>query len=255
MAIAEIFPNPTVKSVFFELRFPNLFFLESKVGDFQLKVLEHFPESALLYRRQFMFADLAPGASPADIHPPQEDLTARKAWQFKSPLNYSFTLETNLLVISSHFHKTYNLGEGDRFRDIVKYVVDAFLSVVQLPLFQRIGLRYLDECPLPSKDNQTLTTYYNTAFPIGKFSLTDAQEMRFHTVVRQGDSYLRYVEQLIIQADNTYRLLLDFDGFREKVQASEYLTVTDGLHDIISSAYESTIKEPVYEYMRTPKGN
>jgi len=39
MAIAEIFPNPTVKSVFFEVRFPNLFYLEAKIGDLQLKVL------------------------------------------------------------------------------------------------------------------------------------------------------------------------------------------------------------------------
>lgn len=255
MAIAEIFPNPTVKSVFFELKFPNLFFLESKVGDFQLKILEHFPESALLYRRQVMFADLAPGALPADVPLPQDDLTARKAWQFRSPRNYSFTLEPNLLLISSQLHKTYNLGEGDRFRDVIKYVVDAFLSVVQLPLFQRIGLRYLDECPLPSKDNETLTSYYNTTFPLQRFSIADAQEMRFHTVIKRGDSYLRYVEQLKIETDNTYRLLLDFDGFREKVQAPDYLAVTDELHDIISSAYETTIKQPVYDHMRAPKGD
>lgn len=255
MAIAEIFPNPTVKSVFFELRFPNLFFLESKIGDFQLKVIERFPESALLYRRQVMFADLAPGALAAEVQPPQEDLTARKAWQFKSPHNYSFTLETNLLVISSQYHKTYNLGQGDRFRDVIKYVVDAFLGVVQLPLFQRIGLRYVDECPLPSKDNETFASYYNTAFPLQRFSISDAQEMRFHTVVKQGNSYLRYVEQLKPEADNTYRLLLDFDGFREKVQAADYLAVTDELREVISSAFEATIRQPVYDYMRTPKGD
>ncbi len=254
MAIAEIFPSPTVKSVFFELKFPNLFFLESKVGDFQLKVLERFPESDLLFRRQIVFADVPPGASHAGIQPPQDDLAARKAWRFKSPQNYSFTLETNLLLISSEYHKTYNLGEGDRFRDVIKYVVDAFLSVAHLPLFNRIGLRYVDECPLPLKDNETLASHYNTTFPIQRFNISDAQEMQFHTVVKKGDLYLRYVEHLKVETDNTYKLLLDFDGFRERIESAEYLAVTDQLHDVISRAFEETIKQPVYDYMRTPKG-
>ena len=31
MAINEVFPNPTVKKVIFQIRFPNLFFIESKI--------------------------------------------------------------------------------------------------------------------------------------------------------------------------------------------------------------------------------
>ena len=47
----EIFSNPTVKKVIFQIRFPNLFFIENKIGDFQLKIMGMFPESKLIFRR------------------------------------------------------------------------------------------------------------------------------------------------------------------------------------------------------------
>lgn len=38
MPINEVFVNPTVKQVIFQVKFPNLFFIESKIGDIQLKI-------------------------------------------------------------------------------------------------------------------------------------------------------------------------------------------------------------------------
>ena len=58
MAITEIFPYPTVKQVVFEIRFPNLFYIENKIGEFQTKIMKEFPESALLFQRKFFFADV-----------------------------------------------------------------------------------------------------------------------------------------------------------------------------------------------------
>ena len=33
MPIHEVFPSPTVKQVIFQVRFPNLFYLESRMGE------------------------------------------------------------------------------------------------------------------------------------------------------------------------------------------------------------------------------
>ena len=54
----EIFPNPTVKQVVFQIVFPNLFYIENKIGELQLKIMTEFPESTLLHRRQFAWADI-----------------------------------------------------------------------------------------------------------------------------------------------------------------------------------------------------
>jgi hypothetical protein len=43
------------------------------------------------------------------------------------------------------------------------------------------------------------------------------------------------------------------DSFAVKVNATEYLSVTDQLHDLIVAEYEASIKEPVYAHMRKPK--
>lgn len=254
MAINEIFPNPTVKTVAFEIRFPNLFFLEQKIGDFQLALLETFPESALAFRRHLLFADVAPGASLSDLRVPPEADEGKKIWQFKSPRNYSLDVTTDSMVLQSGYHKTYQLGEENRFRDIIQLSVDALLAIVKIPLFQRIGIRYIDEGPIPDKTNESLRRYYRTTLPLDRFSVEDAREMNFVTLVRRGQSFLRYAEALALGPDGSCRLIMDFDGFREHVPAAQYLSVTDELHRLISDNFDETITEELKQFMRQPQG-
>jgi uncharacterized protein (TIGR04255 family) len=249
MVIKEIFPNPTVKEVVFEIRFPSLFYIENKIGDFQIRIIEEFPNSNLLYRRQILFADLGPKAK---FEPPEE--AGAKIWEFKSDKPYSLNVTSNSLYIVSEHHKTYNLEGGDKFRDAIKFALDNFLEVTAIPIINRVGLRYIDECPLPSKNNETFRSYYNSVFPIDRFNIADANEMLFRTAVKRGNYNLIYMETLQKQKDD-YKLILDFDGFAEKVKSEDYLSVADRLHEIISDEYERTIKEPVIEYMKRGTSN
>lgn len=252
MPINEVFPNPTVKQVIFEIRFPNLFYIENKIGDFQQRILQRYPESSLLFRRQLLFADLGPSAKIEDIQKETEDEgIAIKLWEF-STLDKKVTLvvKSDSLSLNSNHHKTYNLGEGDRFREIIEFTVSNFLEEVPLPIINRIGLRYIDECPLPNKDNATLTSYYNSAFPISKFNFADTSEFRFRIKVMKDGHTLTYMENLI-KREGEYKLILDFDAYAEHIQSNEYLSILDRLHEIVSNEFQTTIKEPVYEYMRT----
>lgn len=258
MAIAEVFPNPTVKTVAFEAKFPNLFFLESKIGDLQIKVMERFPESSLLFRQNFLFAGLLPGGKlPEGLQSNSDESNSQsqKVWQFRSPQGGVVNVNSNSIVIQSDFHKTYNNPENpERFRDSIKFLMDAFLELTKIPLLTRIGLRYIDECPIPEKNNESFSNYYNTTFPLARFSLIDATEMDFKSVVKRGGSFVRYVESLQRTDDDNFKLVLDFDGFQERVSSENYLIVTDQLHDLISAEFEASIKKPVYDYMRQPKG-
>lgn len=250
MVINEVFPNPTVKQVVFEIRFPNLFYIENKIGDFQIKIMEEFPASNLLYRRQLLFADLGPKAQ----FKPLEEETGKKIWEFKSEKRYSLNVTSNSLYIVSEHHKTYNLEGADKFRDAIEFALDNFFEVMTIPLINRVGLRYIDECPLPSKNNETFRSYYNSVFPTDRFDIADANEMFFRTIVKRGDFNLIYMENLQKLKDE-YKLILDFDGFALKVKSQDCLNVTDRLHEIISEEYERTIKDPVYEYMRRENQN
>ena len=252
MAITEVFPNPTVKQVFFEVKFPHLFFIESKIGDLQLKVMDEFPNSALGFERQLVLKQYKEQEGKNDSLPQTDEDSVRKIWQFISEKKYKFEVTSNSLVIFSKFHKTYNLDGGDKFRDIIKFIMDNFLEVIRIPVLNRIGLRYVDECPLPSKDNDTFKEYYSSVFPIDRFNIADVEEMLFRTVVKRGDFNLIYLETLQKKNDD-YKLILDFDGFAKKIPSNNYIEVTDQLHKIISDEYQKTINQPVYEYMRQKK--
>lgn len=247
----EIFPNPTVKKVIFQIKYPNLFSIEKYIGDFQLQIMEKFPISSLGLRRQIVFADVGPNIK---VEPPEDDEQSnmvQKIWQFRSGNGVVLNITSNSLDLSSDSHKTYNYGEDkdNWFRDTIQFVLERFLGIVRIPKLTRIGLRYIDECPVASAENEIFAAWYNTAFPLGRFNLQDVPEMVFKTRVRKGEFFLVYGEQFG-QTTEKPVLVLDFDGYAENIESSEYLSVTDKLHDIIDDEYNLTIKEPVRAYMR-----
>jgi len=250
MVINEVFPNPTVKQVIFQIKFPNIFYMEKKIGDLQVKIMEEFPKSSLLFRRQVVFVDMGPKGKMEEVSPPfDKGEFGRKIWQFESDKDYTLSVLTNSLDITSEFHKTYAGNDPNKFRDIIEFVVKHFFEVTSIPLLNRVGLRYIDECPLPSKDNETFKSWYNSAFPVNRFNIANADTMHFNTVTKKGEFYLRYAETLRKRKEK-YILILDFDGFAKKVPSEKCLEVTDNLHRIISDEYEATIKQRVYDYMR-----
>lgn len=125
MTITEVFPNPTVKQVIFQIRYANLFYIENKIADLQYKVMKEFPESGLLLRRQIVFADVGPDQSLSDIK--GDDSLSKKIWQFRSKKGFTLNIVSDSMDITSEFHKTYDLDGGEKFRDIIKFVLDAFL--------------------------------------------------------------------------------------------------------------------------------
>jgi len=249
MTITEVFRNPTVKQVIFQIRYPNLFFIENKIGDLQLKIMDKFPESALLFRRQVVFADIGPYTKIENI-PDDASAMAKKIWQFTSPKGYELNVLSDSLDITSNTHKTYNNPASDnKFRDFIEFILNNFLEITKIPLVTRIGLRYIDECPIPEKRNDVFQDYYNSTFPLSRFKIEDATAMQFVTTVSKDGCLIRYAESLIQKGDK-YILTLDFDASARDISTTNVLDTTDKLHDIISEEYEATIKEPVYKYMR-----
>jgi uncharacterized protein (TIGR04255 family) len=254
MAIKEVFPNPTVKQVIFQIRFPNLFSMERLIGDYQVKIMAAFPKSALLLRRSVLIADVGSRAQIENIAEDANNSASVKIWNFTSEKGTALNVHNDSLDISSTFHKTYsNPKEDNRFRDTIEHAIGKFLEVTQIPKLTRIGLRYVDECPIPAKQTQAFRKYYNTTFPLKRFPIENALKLAFEARVEKGDRCLRFIESFE-DVEGELKFTLDFDGYAEGVPAGEYLTVTDELHELISKEYQASIKEPVREYMRRKKG-
>lgn len=250
MTTHEIYPSPTVKQVIFQIRFPSLFYLESKIGDYQLKVMERFPQSSILYRQRMVFADFGPDIK-VDQAEPQK---ANKIWRFISEKDFIVNVLTDSLDITSSIHKTYDHKDSpDKFRDVIEYVISRFLEVTGIPILSRIGLRYIDECPIPvDLNNETFQNYYHTSFPLSRFSINDSQEMQFISQIKRGDYFLRFAETFSRQ-NSKPNLILDFDGFALNAKASQYLNIADSLHSIIDIEWRNSLRDPVFAIMRNHK--
>ena len=246
MSITEVFSNPTVKTVIFQIRFPNLFFIEKIIGDYQVKIMNYFQDSALILSKELNIL-LGPQNQPL---PNVGEQKPANIWQFISPQkNVKLSVQTSSLDIVSTSHKSYSMGEGEKFRDIIKLSLTPFFELVHIPIITRIGLRYIDICPISEKNNTSFSQYYNSAFPLNRFHIDTADNMDFRATVKKGEYYLTYRETLKM-TDNKFILELDFDGFALNVKPNKYLSVTDELHTLISNEFEATANEALIEYMR-----
>lgn len=255
--MCEIYQNPTVKQVIFQIKFPNLLYIEKSIGDIQIKIMNDYPESAEIIQKTFMMGYYDKKANNFE----EDDEPLRKIWKFTSPNGYELTISSNSLSIVSNLHKTYKNPEGEhKFRDIIKSTVDSFLEVINLPKITRIGLRYIDECPLPKNMNfENYEEYYNTAFT-RRFSFDNSRNMQYMIVKNIEDNillrYLENYENNIEKSSSTNeertvrKLVIDFDASSFNISPDTYIETLDKLYDTVHNEWENTIKEPVKEIMR-----
>lgn len=242
-----IYNKPTVREVIFQIQFPNLLFIEKHIGDYQYKIMSKFPDSSELIQKQLMFKIIDDSKIQKEEISNNEP-AFQKIWQFSSEEGYKLSVSSNSISIVSELHKTYRNPSGEhRFRDIIEYCINNFLEIIQLPTIKRIGLRYIDDCPLPQElNNPNYESYYNTSFPLNIFDISKAKDIQFLINIEEdNNAYLRYQE---IFKDN--KLVIDFDAYKNNINPEEYLQTTDLLYEIVHNKFESTIKEPVREIMQ-----
>jgi len=248
----EIFPNPMVKQVAFEVRFPNLFFIEGRIGDFQVKVMKDFPQSELILRRNIML--LAGNSDKLEELVKQQQVdSVDKIWQFKSISGAKLEISTKNLVLNSDNHRSYHQGGEESFRAVIDRVVRNFFVMVEIPIALRVGLRYVNECPIFGRSTKTFNECYNTILPLNRFELEHVANMDCVVVANAERCQIRHVESLKLGPGDD-QLILDLDAWTENVPSENVMPCTDILHECISAEFRNTIKEPIIEFMRKPKG-
>lgn len=249
MTIDKVFKNPTVKQVIFQIQFPNLFYLENKIPDIQLDILKEFPESALIIKQplQVFNSIKTSEAEKQDV----SSTVLEKVWEFKNSKGYTLGISTNSLSIHSTVHKTYaNDSCENKFRDTIEYCLKTFQKHVKLPYVTRIGLRYIDECPLTEKTTDNYNASFNSALSLSKFPVENVDELYIRVVKKIDDIKIIYQEIFDYNNNNDPKaIIIDFDGFSTNVEFENCLIVSDKLHEAISNEFENTIKQPIIDYM------
>jgi uncharacterized protein (TIGR04255 family) len=241
-----VFVRPLVKTVAFQVTFPALFSLEGRIGEFQTSIMRDFPESALLVKHQIMIVNRVEGANET----PQAPSQTQSVWQFKSPIGVTVDVSRDSLSISSESHKTYAQDGHERFREQIEKVCGSFFKLVPVPLIHRIGLRYINECPISVKTNAQYRRYYNGALPIDRFPLEEANISEVTVVSQRGDSLIRYGEKFVVTDDSGLKLTLDLDASAQRIDSKDIVTRADALHDIIDNEFNAFATADLLAYMR-----
>ncbi|MCD6119839.1 TIGR04255 family protein [bacterium] len=254
MAISEeVFVNPTVKQVIFQIRYPNLFFIDARIGKFQIEIMKAFPKSKLIISKQFLLVDFSKDADLGQMKKDAPEDSSNRIWEFEAENGDKLHVSRDSLSLTSKQHKTYNNPNSDmRFRDLIKSILKHFIDITDLPIVSRVGLRYIDECPVPSWRNSDFRKWYKSCLPLARFSLDTSTLLHTNVTVQRGQLHLTYKETLR-KTDDPHVLHMDIDGFSVNVDSDHILTTTDAIHALISKEYFKTIKEPVLEYMRKKK--
>jgi uncharacterized protein (TIGR04255 family) len=254
MSPREVYANPLVKTVFFEVRFSNLFFLESRIGDFQVKVMKDFPQSDLVHRREItMVAGDLENPQVKEFAKQQSSHSVDKVWQFKAESGPRLEISSKNLVFTSEAHTSYREGGEKSLRPIIEKAVSVFLEVVPIPVVQRVGLRYINHCPIRERTTEFFLAWYDSILPVGKFRLENLQNGDCAIISKQDGTQIRRAESLQLAGPEDH-LILDLDASKEGVPSDRILETADALHDVIDREFTGMIKEPVREYMRLPKG-
>lgn len=248
MSDDEVYTNPPVKQVVFQVKFPNLFYIENKVGDFQMEIMDRFPDSVLALQKVIFAGEVKKGDNFDSI--PENGV--RKIWKFTSKLGTELELQNDSLTLSSDHHVSYALGDPEKqFKDVMCFAVDRLLKTVPIPVFTRIGLRYVNHCPIMSASNRSFYTFYDSCLPLRRFPLSQATDAETVVVTNLDSGFgLIYKEKLVL---GEHELILDMDAFHGQAKSSEYVGIADNLHVIISEQFWKTAKEPMRAYMRRPK--
>ncbi len=247
----EIFDNPTIQSVTLEIRFPALFYIESKIGDFQKAIFDKFPASALLSRKSINFFVAGQQVKAEDINKANQAPTAdAMIWEFKSEDNYTLHVINNSITISSTVHKTYNNEGGEKFREMIIFAIGKFIEIVSIPRIDRIGLRYINTCPFPTGGEEEFNKYYKIGMPFSRFPLSKIQQSNFTIVSNIKDNYTLRFTEAINSLVNPKQVLLDYDASKTNITPDKYLETADALHEIISEEFEKSIGEGLINYMK-----
>jgi len=236
----EIFTNPPLHEVAFEVRFPHLFYINQRIGEFQLDIMDDFPKSSQTFEHAFAIDERIAV---------KENENPIPSWHFENESGKTkITIHSNKLNIISNEYKSYNHPLEKNFRDIIEKTVALFIKYVPIKNFTRLGIRYIDYCPLEQLENEYFKNFYTPIFDIDRYTLEDILENKMLFRVRKNDYQLLF-QSAIREIDNSYKYIMDFDGYAINVEASNFIKVTDNLKYLIKKEFLSNITENFKEYM------
>lgn len=240
----EVFVNSPLFEVAFEVRFPNLFYISQRIGEFQLDIVDDFPKSSQVFTQSFVFGE------KREVISDKDNVNAIPSWQFVNETGKTrIMVYSNKLNIVSQEYKSYNHPTERKFRDLITKILSVFTKTVPMKKFSRVGIRYIDHCPLESLNNEYFRKYYDPIFNIDKYKVENILD-NFFLINIKREQYNLLFQGGIRKLDDGYKYIMDYDSYATDIEADSCINTTDELRRLIKKEFLSNITEEFKQYMR-----
>ncbi len=221
----EIFPNPPIKSVSCEIRFPTLLTIAKTIPEFQSKIRNEFTD---------YYTQTIPRVYKSGV-------MDERYWVFKS-----FNDTLNLKIKNSSIVLTSNdYNDFPPFFGIIKKYFENFFKLNNIDKFLRIGLRYtnIEEFEDKKPNLKRLLEYYS--FAHFKFNEKDTiNNFNINYSKNENDYYMFIALEYGKNPQNKYSFLFDFDIYNsEEIENDNYIKIIDNLHNNILKVFHESITE------------
>lgn len=234
-----------IELVVWQIKYPNCFFIENIIGDFQKKIMKRFPESKLQYRNSILVEQ---NEDQLSFSNPKDQDVANKIWVFENKELVKIEISYNSFTISSKKYTTY-VNSASCFQDEINNSFDKFLELSEISIIKRIGFRYTNSCPLPEPlDNELFESWYNSIFQSSKFDISKVNSFNYQMDFCNQDVMMNYREVFINREKKYY---IDIDAFMLDQDMQEYKSITNKLHDTIKKRFLDATNEYIHNSLQS----
>lgn len=221
--------------VAFEARFPILFFIPKRLGEFQELIIEEFDKSSEI---KFQNISIQPNQEP--------EFAMDQAWEFAhkdgDPV---IRLFKDKIVIFSKLYTSYEGSSGKSYKNCINYSLEKFNQIFKINKFTRIGLRYINTFDVEEESTDWLKSYFHPLYNLEKYPIQDTLEFKFALRIKREKANL-VIQSGYIRKDGL-KYILDFDAYKEECRTIDFPNALDDLHASIKSEFDSLITEEMKE--------
>jgi uncharacterized protein (TIGR04255 family) len=224
--LEEVFPANPIREVDFEIRFTPRLRVQAEMWRFQESVVTEYPEVGLE-------SAILPNGTTLSVTVFQNQAKARLIKV--SPQN---------MALAFSAYKNF-----EEFKDEVLKQSDDFCKTFGVTELTRIGLRYVNEIPLPTQESSSMTKYVRPLVAFDRIPLETVQQFALQMSATAGGHMVLVRTAMIAGPIRTY--ILDIDAYTEIVRpASEISTLLDQFHDTAQRVFLDHVTDEYKRVMR-----
>lgn len=227
--IDEEFPANPIREVDFEIRFPPRLRVPPELWRFQEDLEAEYPDVGLE-------TALLPNGATVSVTVFQNQVKARVIKVSPQNMALAFSAYSNF----------------EEFKEEVLKRSARFCEIFNVPSLTRIGLRYVNEIPLPTQQPESMTGYVKPLLEFDRIPLESVQQFALQVAAKLEDHMILVRTAMLAGPIRTY--ILDIDAYTETVKpTTEIGALLDRFHDTAQRVFLDHVTNEYKQVMRGKK--